>query len=371
MKISVLLISGIYPPDTGGPATFTQDFSKWLSQRNVNVSIVTYTDGLSRSSIVDGVRIIQVHRDVNIVKRYLEFILVLVKNYGSATKVLAVGAFLEIMIASVFRNIKYTIKIPGDIVWERARNSGITDLDINCFQNSELNSKYKVFRRLFTFSIARAKNIVVPSAFLRNMVVNWVGDSKRIELIYNSIEHSQFSQEKSENMNFDVVTASRLVPWKGVDELIECCRELNLSLGIAGEGPDETRLKDFASALGASVTFLGQVPKSKMPDFYSAGKFFVLNSSYEGLPHALIEAKASGLLCIGRAGTGSEEVVRNLVDGMLVSSEPGNSLKETLEKAISDPELVVRLLQNAHEDVVDRFSQDVNFQLIYDVLTRQ
>lgn len=371
MKSSVLVVSGIYPPDTGGPATFTQDFSRWLSQKNHDVSIVTYTDGSSKSSIVDGVRIIQVHRDINIVKRYFEFISVLVKNYNSVTKVLVAGAFLEIMTASVFRNIKYTIKIPGDIVWERARNSGITDLDINSFQNSELNSKYKVFRRLFTFSISRAKNVVVPSAFLRNMVVNWVGDSKRIELVYNSIDHSKFSQTESAKETFDVVTASRLVPWKGVDEIIQCCKELNLSLGIAGEGPDEARLKDFASALGASVTFLGQIPKSEMSDFYSAGKIFVLNSSYEGLPHALIEAKASGLLCIGRAGTGSEEVIRNMVDGMLVSNEPGSNLKDILESALSNPELLARLCLNAHEDVVDRFSQDINFQKIYDLLIRR
>ncbi|ASY14002.1 glycosyltransferase [Candidatus Planktophila dulcis] len=367
----MLLVSGIYPPDTGGPATFTQDFSRWLLQKNLDVSIITYTDESSTTSIVDGVRIFQIHRDKNIVKRYFNFISVLVKNYNSSTKVLAAGAFLEIMTASMIRNIKYMIKIPGDIVWERARNSGITDLDINSFQNSELNSKYKVFRRLFIFSISRAKNVVVPSAFLQSMAVNWVGDSKRIELVYNSIDHSRFSHTESAKRNFDVVTASRLVPWKGVDELIQCCTELNLSLGIAGVGPDEARLKDLALDLGSSVTFLGQIPKSEMPAFYSAGEYFVLNSSYEGLPHALVEAKASGLLCIGRAGTGSEEVVRNLVDGMLVSNEPGNSLKETLERAISDPELVARLRLNAHEDVVDRFSQDINFQKIYDVLIRR
>lgn len=367
----MLLVSGIYPPDTGGPATFTQDFSRWLSQKNVDVSIVTYTDGSSRTTHLDGVRIIQVHRDINIVKRYFEFVSVLVRNYNSSTKVLAAGAFLEMMTASVIRNIKYTIKIPGDIVWERARNSGITDLDINSFQNSELNSKYKAFRKMFTFSITRAKNVIVPSDFLQNMVVKWVGDSKRIELVYNSIDYSSFSQSKSAKRNFDVVTASRLVPWKGIDEIIQCCHELNLSLGIAGEGPDEARLKEFASNLRASVTFLGQIPKSEMSSFYSAGRFFVLNSSYEGLPHALIEAKASGLLCIGRAGTGSEEVVRDLVDGMLVSSKPGNNLKDTLERAISNPDLVARLLQNAHADVVSRFSQDSNFQKIYDVLLRR
>ena len=368
MKSSVLLVSGIYPPDTGGPATFTQDFSRWLAQKNLDISVVTYTDGPSITVIDEGVRVVQIHRDKNIAIRYFRFIQTLVKNYDSSTKVLASGAFLEILSASLIRNIKYAVKIPGDIVWERARNSGITDLDINSFQKSELKAKYRLFRELFNLSISRAKSIVVPSEFLQNLVAGWVGHSKKIELIYNSIDYSIFSKAETHRNDFDVVTASRLVPWKGVDEIIKCCSELSLSLAIAGEGPDETRLKELASALGASVTFLGQIPKSEMSEFYKTGKIFVLNSSYEGLPHALIEAKASGLLCVGRAGTGSEEVIRDMVDGMLVSGEPGNNLKETLERALSNPELVARLRLNAHEDVVDRFSQDINFQKIHDVL---
>ncbi len=368
MKSSVLLVSGIYPPDTGGPATFTQDFSRWLAHKNLNISVVTYTDGPSNTVIDEGVKVIQIHRGKNIVIRYFRFIRTLIKNYDSSTKVLASGAFLEILSASLFRDIEYTVKIPGDIVWERARNSGITDLDINSFQKSELNAKYRIFRKLFNLSISRAKNIVVPSEFLQNLVASWVGNSKKIDLIYNSIDYSNFSKTESHNIVFNVITASRLVPWKGVEEIIKCCSELNLSLAIAGEGPDETRLKELASALGASVTFLGQIPKSEMSEFYRTGKIFVLNSSYEGLPHALIEAKASGLLCVGRAGTGSEEVIRDMVDGILVNGEPGNNLKETLERALSNPELVARLRLKAHEDVVIRFSQDINFQKIYDVL---
>ena len=369
MKSSVLIVSGIYPPDMGGPATFTQEFSRWLAQKNLNVSILTYTDGPSNTFIHDGIRVIQLHRDRNIARRYFRFIWTLLKIYDSSTKVLAPGAFLEIFLASLFRNIKYTVKIPGDIVWERARNSGITDLDILSFQNSEMNAKYLLFRRLFNFCILRANNIVVPSKFLRNMVTDWIGYSKKINLIYNSIDYSKFSHAQSNSTVFDVVTASRLVPWKGVDEIIKCCSELNLSLAIAGEGPDETRLKELALDLGASVTFLGQIPKSEMLEFYSTGQIFVLNSSYEGLPHALIEAKASGLLCVGREGTGSEEVIRDMVDGMLVNSEPGNTLKDTLQRALANPELVARLRHSAHEDVVNRFSQDINFQKIYDVLT--
>ena len=370
MKNSVLLISGIYPPDTGGPASFTEDFSKWVSHKNDKVSIITYTDGTSETKYLDSTKIIYIHRHKNLSKRYTYFVWTILRNYDSSVRVLAVGAFVEILLASLVRNIKYTIKIPGDIVWERARNSKVTELNIYDFQHSTLKFKYRIFRRLFTLSITRAKNVVVPSEVLQKLVRNWIGNRKPIDLIYNSIDPSKFSAENPVSKKFDLITACRLVPWKGVDEIIQCCKDLNLTLGIAGEGPEEDRLKQLASKLGAAVTFLGQVPKEEISEFYKSGEIFVLNSSYEGLPHALLEAKAIGLLCIGRVGTGSEEVIKHLEDGMLVSEELGHNLKETLVKAISDPELVKCLQLNARNDVANRFNREENFDEIYRILDR-
>ena len=370
MKNSVLLISGIYPPDTGGPASFTEDFSKWVSHKKDKVSIITYTDGTSETKYLDSTKIIYIHRHKNLSKRYIYFVWAILRNYDSSVRVLAVGAFVEILLASLVRNIKYTIKIPGDIVWERARNSKVTELNIYDFQHSTLKFKYRIFRRLFTLSITRAKNVVVPSEVLQKLVRNWIGNRRPIDLIYNSIDPSKFSAANPVSKKFDLITACRLVPWKGVDEIIQCCKDLNLTLGIAGEGPEEDRLKQLASKLGAAVTFLGQVPKEEISEFYKSGEIFVLNSSYEGLPHALLEAKAIGLLCIGRVGTGSEEVIKHLEDGMLVSEELGHNLKETLVKAISDPELVKCLQLNARNDVANRFNREENFDEIYRILDR-
>ncbi len=370
MEKSVLLISGIYPPDTGGPATFIHDFSNWLSNQKIRSTLITYTDGPSRTMIDGSIKIVYCHRYRSVTKRYFCFVWSILKNYKTSMNVLVAGAFLETLAASIARNINYTVKIPGDIVWERARNSKITDLDILAFQNSKPNLPYRMFRALFTLSIFRAKNVIVPSLFLQRLVSGWVKNKKNISLIYNSIDISSFTQTFETVKKFDVLTACRLVPWKGVDELIESCSELNLSLGIAGEGPDQVRLKNLASSLGASVTFLGQVPKDQLSNLYSSSNVFVLNSYYEGLPHVLVEAKASGLFCIGRAGTGSEEVINDMVDGMLASEKAGHHLKDLLRKVFSNATLIDRLRLKARQDVINRFDQENNFQEIYEVLAR-
>lgn len=368
MKESVLIISGIYPPDTGGPATFSHNFSKWLSNKNINVTIVTYTDESSQTKFVDSVKIVYVQRHRIVPVRYFLFILSIFRNYNPSMKVLATGAFLETMAASIARDFDYAIKIPGDVVWERARNSNSTKLEIQEFQTANLNLAYRIFRKLFTLSILKAKKVIVPSLFLQNLVRGWVGDTKNISLVYNSIDVTSFLESKISENRFDVITACRLVPWKGVDELIESCSELNLSLGIAGEGPDKFRLAELAATLGASVTFLGQLSKDEISNFYASGRIFALNSSYEGLPHALIEAKASGLLCIGRSGTGSEEVIRDMIDGLLVTDQSESNLKETLAKVSSNPLLVAGLRDRARQDVINRFDHEHNFQKIYELL---
>lgn len=367
MEYSLLIVTGIYPPDSGGPASFSEDFALWVSNRKIKVAIITYTDDASRIDFIGQIKVTFIHRHRNLVKRYLLFIKAIFENYNPTVKIISAGAFLETWVASLVGRFSYTVKIPGDIVWERARNAQETKLDIEAFQNSSISFKYRLFRQLYNLSINKSQTIIVPSQFLGRMVSNWLGSSRKITLIYNSIDVNKFTLSEKNEM-FDVLTMCRLVPWKGVDELIHCCADLGLSLGVAGEGPEEERLKELASSLGASVTFFGQIPKSEVSSFYARGKIFVLNSSYEGLPHVLVEAKSSGLVCIAKSKTGSEEVIRDMLDGILVRDETGLDLRESLRLITQDCNLASKLSSRARKDVLERFDRDVNFEKILSVL---
>ena len=42
---SITILSGIYPPDMGGPARFALTFSGWLQQQNIqNIHVISYTN---------------------------------------------------------------------------------------------------------------------------------------------------------------------------------------------------------------------------------------------------------------------------------------------------------------------------------------
>jgi glycosyltransferase involved in cell wall biosynthesis len=157
-----------------------------------------------------------------------------------------------------------------------------------------------------------------------------------------------------------------LAPWKGVDELIKYSAKRNVSLVVVGDGPERSNLEKLASQLQARVTFLGDVSHEKVQESLFGSKVFVLNSSYEGLPHALIEARFAGVLSVGRAGTGSDEVINDDTDGLLIRSD--RPLEETLDLALSKQFDVTNSVKLAKIDSEKRFNKDTNFPLILDLV---
>lgn len=99
------------------------------------------------------------------------------------------------------------------------------------------------------------------------------------------------------------LAAGRIMWKKDYPTLLEAFAQLDRGiLLIAGAGPDEAGLR--ASA-GANVRFLGA--RDDLPALMNAADGFVLSSVVEGLPLVLLEAGASGLLCVSTDAGGVRE----------------------------------------------------------------
>jgi glycosyltransferase involved in cell wall biosynthesis len=368
MPKDLLLISGIYPPESGGPAIFAEKFSRWSSLQDWRVNVLTYSDIEHIEVPSLGLQIHRVARRKSIFWRYIAFARIIGRFVDKSDCVLSIGAFVETYISSIFLRFNYVAKVPGDIVWERARNAGRTNLTIEDFQKVPLAFKYRLFRIVFSRSLRRAKNVIVPSEGLYKLCLSWGVKSDRLHLIYNSITVPQEDELKPKSGSYDLLTVCRLTPWKGVDELIEYVANRRLRLVIAGDGPERCKLEDLASHLGADVTFLGDVAHNSIFQLFSQSKVFVLNSYYEGLPHALIEARGHKILSVARAGTGSEEVIHDDFDGLLVRQD--RSLSVTLDLAFSREIDENNFVDRAFLDTKNRFSRELSFRSIIDVLEK-
>jgi glycosyltransferase involved in cell wall biosynthesis len=363
-KISI--VSGIFPPDPGGPAKFASEFSDWLLSKNVAIQVITYADDktydLSKSKLVISL----VSRNQSLPRRFSKLVMKIGRQAKGKPMLLAVGAFIEVYIASILFNFPYVAKVPGDIVWERARNSKITRLGIEEFQKEKLNFKYRLFRHLYTRSLKRAQTVVVPSVGLYVLCLDWGIPKSNLKLIYNSVHFDEVVNKTPSPPIFDLITVCRLVPWKGVDELIKYAASSDRTLLVVGDGPERFHLETLALSLKAKVTFVGDVSHEKVLKYLQDSQLFVLNSYYEGLPHALVEARALGVLTVARAGTGSAEVINDDLDGYLIRSD--RSLEATIETALRMQSSSQDMILKARADCHSRFNRATNFPAILNLL---
>jgi glycosyltransferase involved in cell wall biosynthesis len=361
------LITGIYPPDIGGPAKFAETFLEWNTALGRKTYVLSYTDGSAQEDNINGNVISLFSRKENVLFRYLR-VVVKVRSFArKGIPILGNGCFIEIYLAHILCKRKYTLKIPGDIVWEHATNNHFTKLNISDFQSQELSFKYRVFRFLFTKSLKRAHRVIVPSLQLKELCLNWGVDLEKVIRINNSVSLEKFPRVETSVKDIDVLSVTRLVAWKNVDKLIEVCAKLKLRLFVVGEGPESDNLAKLADSLKANVVFCGAVSQLDLPNYYQRSKFFVLNSTFEATSYSLLEARASGCLSIASIGTGSEEVITNLVDGILVDPKDSESLLRALGFCLENIQSVQNMTNRARLKTLTEFNLEKNYQLIREI----
>jgi glycosyltransferase involved in cell wall biosynthesis len=76
---------------------------------------------------------------------------------------------------------------------------------------------------------------------------------------------------------------------------------------------------------------------------------FVLNSTYEGLPHVVLEAMGAGLPVVATAVGGTPEVVKNGENGILLGPDANGLLSETITKLVSSSAERERLATGAKQ----------------------
>jgi len=145
---------------------------------------------------------------------------------------------------------------------------------------------------------------------------------------------------------FTIVCVGRLTPAKGQHILIEACSTLRawgreFRLVIVGAGPDEHALRASVveHQLGQHVVFTGALNQDEVQAWYRQSDVFALPSFAEGIPVVLMEAMASGVPCVTTRITGIPELIRDGIDGFLVTPSDSQELADTLAMLMDDPEL--------------------------------
>jgi glycosyltransferase involved in cell wall biosynthesis len=79
---------------------------------------------------------------------------------------------------------------------------------------------------------------------------------------------------------------------------------------------------------------------------------FVLSSRWEGMPNALLEAMACGIPCVATRVSGSEDIISDGINGLLVEPEQPDAMAQALRRIIEDVLFAQRLGQEGRATVV-------------------
>lgn len=360
--MKILIVTGIFPPDTGGPANYVPAIAEALSREHEVIGVVTLSETLDHDDARYAFPVFRLLRGDNRLRRRWRTVALIRRLLKSADVVYLNGLVLEgVVAARLLRRRPVVIKVVGDLVWEQARNTGATTLDIDDFQ--VLGSKLPVWNALRWLQgvyTAAADRVIVPSRYLGGVVRGWGVPSNKLSVVLNAVQPPESAQTPTPD--HDVVTVARLVSWKGIDRLIEVCAEGGWSLLVVGDGPSRSDLEAQAARFGADVTFVGQMPKAEVPRQMRRARVFVLNSTYEGLPHIVLEAKLAGLPVIATAVGGTPETIHDGVDGYLVAVNDNDALRAALARLMEDEPHRQAIAAAGLQDAGVRFAFDTMYR---------
>ena len=349
--MKILLVSGIYPPDVGGPASFIPRLAQYLYDREIEVEVLTLADRDFPADQRDW-KITRVRRQMWFPLRFIITVVFGIKRLKACDAVFVNGLHEEMGVALRFFKRQSVAKIVGDPVWERSINAGRTNLSIEDFNQSRLNLGNTLQRRLLVSSLNRFNFVISPSQGLVDIVKDW-GVKANTSLLLNGIEN--LGNPKPE-IRFDLITVSRLVKWKQVDAVIRSASILNLSICIVGDGPETEALINLAKEFGCKATFVGKVREDEAIELIKQSEIYILFSTYEGLSFSLLQAMNLEKTVVVSNAQGNLDVITNEYDGLVVNKNDQSALTETLKVLTSNPELKTSLGLAARKTALDKFS---------------
>ena len=363
--MDLLIVTGIFPPDRGGPASYVPRMAAALCNRDNHVEVVCLSERTDADDSAYSFPVHRIRRSLFWPWRILLTVFTIWQHARRHDLVYVNGLSAEAAIAARLAGRPTVHKIVGDYAWERAVGRGWFSGTIDEYQASAKPLRLRLLDAIRTLPVTLATQVIVPSLYLRQIVAGWGIELKRIRVIYNAAapvsapDPSAAAPQLSAWSGKTLITVCRLVPWKRVDALIRLLAELpDTRLVIAGDGPLRADLEALAGSCGLAdrVVFLGDVPQSAVRGYLQQADAFVLNSSYEGLPHVVLEAMSAGVPVIATAVGGTPEVVENEVTGLLLPPGDAGALRCAVQRLWRDPLLGRKLVAGAAGKLVGEFS---------------
>ena len=313
----VVIVSGIWPPDVGGPASHAPDVAVFLRERGHDVEVVT-TAGRAPGPEAYPVRWVSRSLPKGLI--HARTAAEIARRASHADVVYTTGMFGRSSSGSLAVRRPYVLKLTADPAFERARRRGMVNVDLEMFQRSHGDAAVRALRAARNFELRRASHVFTPSAYLRELALTWGVAADRVSVLPNPspvLPELPAREVLREAFGMDRPTlafAGRLTAQKSLGVALAALASVpEVQLLIAGEGDEREELERLVGELGIEdrVRFLGALPRARIVELFAAADASILSSTWENFPHTVVEALAVGTPVIATTTGGVAEVVRD------------------------------------------------------------
>lgn len=276
--MKIVFATPIYPPEIGGPATYSKKLEEGLTARGHAVRVVSY----------QGLRICPQPFRIG-----LYFLRLLKASFGCdavyAFNLISCG--LPACLVSKILRKKFYIRLGGDFLWERAVESGRTRKPLREYYREKKNLKEKFWIWLMKLVFSQTDKIIFTSRFQQDIYLDCFGlAAVKTIIIGNPFPDIRGIQDDLPIEKYRILYAGRLLKLKNIDVLIKAFGQAvqqtdkNLTLKIIGEGPEADHLE-----IGGKITLVSPLPQQELLREIKQSYLCVLPSLTEITPNFALE----------------------------------------------------------------------------------
>jgi glycosyltransferase involved in cell wall biosynthesis len=178
-------------------------------------------------------------------------------------------------------------------------------------------------------------------------------------VIHPPVETNFFRDAQTTTHERDgLLAVGRLIPYKGFDIAIRTAHKVGLRLTIVGRGPEEARLRDLASDLGANVHFDTDASDEALRDYYTR-TLALLFPAVEDFGIIPVEAQAAGTPVVGPRAGGLVDTVVPGKTGVLAEKLTVDAMVTACRELLNQPASAHDCVRNSERFSISEFKRKV------------
>lgn len=241
--------------------------------------------------------------------------------------------------------------------------------------------------------LSRAQSVVCTNGYVANLVREFIGKEQLTKVtVVNpgvsptqllGVDSSKVDELKERyglNGKYVLLSLGRLVKRKGVDQVILALEQLmdrlpGLVYVVAGTGPDEAYLKNYAASVSNyfsdHVKFLGAITNEEKWQWLTLCDCMIMPAreeagDFEGFGIVYLEAGLAGKPVIAGDSGGVPDAVEHMINGYLVDPLDSSAIANAVAELMDNPAVAERLGSDGRDRAAKEFAWPDKIKIIYD-----